>query len=1614
MISARSAPALSAQAAQLATYLDAGRDTGAGLAEVARSLVTTRAIFDHRAVVLATDPRHAAEGLRALATSHSAPGVITSATPTTGAAGGSGRVGVLFTGQGAQRAGMGQQLYAAFPVYADAFDAACAELDRCLVGYRQHALREVVFAQAGSELAGLLDHTMWTQAGLFAFEVASFRLVQSWGVRPEVLVGHSLGELTAAHVAGVLSLSDAAVLVAARGRLMQALPDGGVMAAVAATESHVRGVLKGQDRVSIAAVNTGESVVVSGARDSVLAVVSELAAQGHKTTPLVVSHAFHSPLIDPILEQFHEVAQDLHYSPPLIPIISTVTGQLASTEELCSPQYWVRQVRQTVRFAEAVTTLAQQSVSALLELGPDGVLTALAQDNPGEQPSLVTVALTRRDQPEPATAITALAEVFVRGAGVDWAALLPGTGRRVALPTYPFQHQRYWLESAVPTDVSGVGQQRVVHPLLGAVIEVPESQGMVLTGRVSLSTHPWLADHAVLGVVIVPGTALVELAIQAGDRAGCPVVEELVIESAMRLTGPGGVQIQVSVGEGDPAGRRMVGIHSRPESEEGTWTRHATGYLTPGTPLSGAALNPEWEIWPPAGAHPLEMREFYDTLAQRGYDYGPVFQGLTAGWARGPELFGEVTLPEQADTTGFAIHPALFDAALHTISLPHHTTPSTDTDTGDGVMIAFAWNRVVLHTSGATRVRVRILASSEGRSVELADPAGAPVLSVGSLVGRPIPIERLTQEPGHYRDALFGLDWTSLPEPRDEQIPLTAITNAQDLTTVATTGEITPWVILHPHTGPAQTPDPQRARIVVNQVLEVIQAFLTDPAWNTSRLVITTQGGVTLDHSDPVDPVAWAVAGLARSAHTENPGRILLIDLGTPPHTPPTAITDAVSHAISALLTTDEWQCAIRNKTIWIPRLTRTAQNIVRRDSAGREQREGVGRDRVLDPAGTVLITGGTGGLGALVARHVVSVHGLRSVVLASRRGLDAPGALELREQLQGLGARVAVVACDAADREQVQALLARVPGEAPLTAVVHTAGVLDDGVIAALTPGRLDEVFRPKIDAAVWLDELTRGLDLAAFVLYSSIAGIMGSAGQGNYAAANAFLDGLATRRRAQGHPAVSLAWGYWAQTTGMTGHLDQADIARMTRTGIRALDSAQGMKLMDAGLVSARPVLIPAMLDLAVLRGRARAGTLPAILRGVAGRVRPATHTTHTGVLARLAGLDTAGQLTVLTDLVRSEAALVLGHSTSDHIPASQAFKDAGFDSLTAVELRNRLTTATRQQLPATLVFDHPTPAAVARHLLSGMDINETIRLQPERSYDGKKTHQTLGGIYSKLAMHGKIKEIEMLGISLAALNLKDTFDSVTKFGREAQDLQLSHGDLAPHIICFPSLIALPGGMQYARLSNYFQEMSDLSVVIVPGYRPDEPLASSIDALIDVLAEATLRCAQGKPFALLGHSSGGLLAHAVTTHLEASGVQPMSVLLLDTFMPADMSPQLGKAVMYEFVVRRSLFAADLSDSEIVAMGTYLQMFREWQPQPVAAPTLVVRPTEGIRGAPDEPITGQEWRTHWPLEHVETEVPGNHFTMNVEHAHTTAKSVHDWLSTLSVPTPRPHQEKQS
>ncbi|MET9774611.1 thioester reductase domain-containing protein [Streptomyces sp. NPDC006367] len=1045
-LSARSRTALSAQARSLTAFLADHPDLAA--VDLVHSAATTRAALPHRAVVVGSDPDSLREALRPLAED----GARSTEVPP-----GKGRIGFLFTGQGAQRAAMGSRLYEEFPVYAEAFDAVCAELDP----YLDVPLREAL----GDE--DRLSGTGYAQPALFAMEVALYRLYEAWGVTPDFLVGHSIGEVSAAHVAGVLSLPDAAAVVAARGRLMQALPEGGAMAALQATEDEITPLLGHADgALTIAAVNGPVATVVSGDRDAVEEITRTVRSWGRRVKELTVSHAFHSPLMDPMLEEFGRVMRKVSLNAPAVPLVSTLTGRLASEEQLRSPEYWVDQVRQPVRFHDAVRTLVGQNVTVTLELGPATVLSALV----AEASPITPVAAVRDGGTEVHDALTALGGLWSAGASVDWRAVLAGAGAStVDLPTYPFQRERYWLEPA-------------------------------------------------------PATA---------PPAAPPTARESILR---------------------------VG-----------WT----------------PFDPPVPTAPSASA----------SLSLVGSDT-PMTAGLP--WPAAGTPFGDVADVLAALGTG-----APYDALL--------------------VPLAF--------------------------------------------------------RPG---------------------------------------GDV-----------------PQRAQDAAQRVLALVRTWLADDRAADTPLVVLTRGAVAVDDAGTgvSDLVAAPLWGLLRSAQSEAPGRIVLIDMDEDPRS---------AAAVPGVLASGHPQAAVRAGGVLVPGVTDVpatdvpatgasatatpAQDTAGHDTAAREADAASRRGAPWRTDGTVLITGGTGALGGLFARHLVRAHGVSRLLLVGRRGPEADGAAELAAELTGLGARVRVAACDLADRDALAALLGTVADEHPLTGVVHAAGVLDDGLIQDLTPDRLAAVLRPKVHAAWNLHELTRDRDLDRFVLFSSVAGVIGGTAQAAYAAANTFLDALAAHRSGLGLPATSLAWGLWEQERGMSGHLTRAELDRIARSGLLAITEETGPEMLDLALDAGRPALVVTPVDRTALRADVRRA--PLLLRslvrddgaapgGAGPELRPEA----------LAELSPARRREIVAEFVHREAALVLGHSAARAVDGHRRFSDLGFDSLTSVELRNRLSEATGLKLPPSLIFERPTPEELVEHLgallsaatagasaAAGVDLAAEVRLDED----------------------------------------------------------------------------------------------------------------------------------------------------------------------------------------------------------------------------------------------------------------------------------------------------------
>jgi acyl transferase domain-containing protein/acyl carrier protein len=1291
VISARTAPALRAQAGALRARPGPAAG-GPGLAGVGRALARQRTSFEHRAVVLGASHAELVAGLSAIAAGRRADSAVTGETVRD-----TGTV-MVFPGQGSQWPGMGQALLGSAPV----FDDWITECQGAFAPYAGFSLRDVLADPAAWERVDIL------QPVLFAVLVGIARLWRHYGVRPGAVLGHSQGEIAAAYVAGGLSLDDAARIVTLRSKALTALTDSGGMASVMLARAAVEELIRPwAGRLWVAAVNGPQSTTVSGDVSAVRELLAQLDAAGSRARLVPVNYASHSAHVAAIRDEVMAALAGIRPRTSDVPFCSTVTGEIIDTAAL-DAGYWYRNLRQTVEFERATRTLLARGHRVFIEASPHPVLTAALQQASDD---LVALGSLHRERGSLDDFTVQLATAHVNGASPDWDKVLPpAPAGPVDLPTYPFQHQRYWPAAAA-------------RPLLSSTLHSAGSGETILSGLVGLDSLPWLADHAIHGTVLFPGTGFLELAFQAASAVGADYVEELVVESPLLLAGRQNRDLQAVVSGGPQ--NWSVGIYSRQAGagRSDGWARHARAIVRaaapdgPGDPASWPAA------WPPAGAQPVSIDNFYPDAAARGYGYGPAFQCLRAAWQLGDALFAEVSLSaaQRAGAAAFGMHPALLDAALQAAMLTRAAGPGEQP-----ARLPFAWTGVSRCTSGATELRVRLTAAGRDEvRAEWTDSTGRPAGAVRSLVSRPVSVSAADARP-----ALFRLDWTPMQaaaEPAGDPagdpagwavvgdraaLGVPGIARYPDLAAVAPDGPV-PGLVVAPLPGGGSPGDvPASAARQTGALLRLLREWLAARRWDGSRLVVVTSGAVAAA-GEPVAAVAAAPAwGLVRSASAENPGRFLLVDVDATAQS-----RSAFRAAVTAAIERGETELAIRSGQAVVPRL-------VRWDGAPQPGPGCTAPAPGSTAPGTVVITGGTGTLGAQVARHVARANQAAHLVLLSRRGAQAPGAGDLEAELTALGAEVTFAACDAADRVALAAVFAGLSGQPPVTGVVHAAGVLDDGIIESLDTERLDRVMAPKVRAAWNLHEVTQDLDLSMFVLFSSAAGLVGAPGQANYAAANAFLDALAHLRHGRGLPGISLAWGYWDQASGMTSHLTEGDLARMRRSGIMPLATAEALALFDAGLGSGQPVLAPVHFDQARLA--AAAGTTPgSVLRGlVPAPARPAAAPAAAGEPARLAqrlaGLPLADQDAVLVGLVSAQAADVLGRTSP--VDTGLSFKDLGFDSLTAVELRNRIGEATGLRLPATLVFDYPTPVAVAGQLRTAIG-GSTLPAQPLADADGAR---------------------------------------------------------------------------------------------------------------------------------------------------------------------------------------------------------------------------------------------------------------------------------------------------
>ncbi|MFE9253507.1 SDR family NAD(P)-dependent oxidoreductase, partial [Streptomyces sp. NPDC007088] len=934
VVSGRTEAALRAQAGRLLGRVR-GQDEPAPL-DVGFTLATARSVFEHRAVLLAGDREGLADGLRALADGSVAPGVVR------GVAGSRGQAVFVFPGQGSQWLGMAADLLESSPVFA----GRVAECGAALAPFVDWSLTEIL--RDASQDEAWLGEVDVVQPVLWAVMVSLAEVWRSVGVVPAAVVGHSQGEIAAACVAGALSLEDGARVVALRSKALKVLSGRGGMVSVSLGEEAVGGLLaRWEGRLSLAAVNGPGVVVVSGDADALDELLAVCEADGVRARRIAVDYASHCAHVEEIESVLARELADVAPRPASVPFYSTVTGGVLDTSAL-DAGYWYRNLRQTVRFAETVDALLDDGFRLFVESSAHPVLTmGIEQTAEAHESAVTAVGSLRRGEGGLERFLTSAAEAFVGGAAVDWAALFEGTGaRRVELPTYAFQRDRYWLESTGPEDdlqaAAGLGLRAAGHPLLGAALTLPATGGVLLTGRLSLRTHPWLADHAVSGAVLLPGTAFVELSLRAGDAVGCDRLEELTLEAPLLLPEDGAVAVQVVLDGPEEDGRRQLGVYSRRDDTTGgvdtsgtPWTRHASAVLVPGGGGAGGAgvvgVDGDLRVWPPEGARVVDLGGFYERLADTGVSYGPAFRGLVGVWERGEEVFAEVALSEEAraEAARYGLHPALLDSALH----------AWLTDTGHdrgGVRLPFVWRGVSLFATGASALRVRLTpVGDDGLSVLVTDMEGTPVASADGLVTRELTGEQFAV-PAGVNNALYRVDWSTRPGTdgvtasggcavvgADTSLLVGALKTAEGLPEQYTdlaaleeqvlAGAPVPGLVFVNAVSDTAGDVLAATRRMTHRTLDLIRTWLAADALEPARLVLVTRGAMAVGADEsPSDLPAAAAWGLVRSAQAEHPDRLVLLDLDD---------TEASLGALHEAALTGEPQLALREGRVRVPQL---------------------------------------------------------------------------------------------------------------------------------------------------------------------------------------------------------------------------------------------------------------------------------------------------------------------------------------------------------------------------------------------------------------------------------------------------------------------------------------------------------------------------------------------------------------------------------------------------------------------------------------------------------------------------------------------------------------------
>ena len=1335
-LSAKTEKALEELAQRYVNYLES--DLNTELANICFTANTGREHFHYRWAVVAGNKKQFQEQLVSLI--HSTPKSpllkTTSKKP----------IAFLFTGQGSQYAGMGRQLYETQPTFRQIID----HCDEILCLYLEQPLLSVLYPDNQSQNIKL-DETAYTQPALFVLEYALAQLWKSWGIEPDVVMGHSVGEYVAACIAGVFSLEDGLKLIAARGKLMQALPGDGEMVALLANEEQALiAIAPYSTYVSIAAINAPQSVVISGQREAINAVCAAVEAQGIKTKKLNVSHAFHSPLMEPMVAEFERVARQVNFFLPQIKLLSNVTGTLA-TDEIATPQYWCRHITNPVRFAASMECIQQQGIEVFIEIGPKPILLGMSRQCLLEHQGLWLPSL-RPERGDWQELLSSLAQLYLNGVAIDWVGFEGDfTRRRISLPTYPFQRQRYWVEApkengnvtlALTNNVASSSQ----HSLLGQQLSLPGTKQIRFQSQISKNFPVWLKEHRVFETKIVPITAYIEMVLAAGvavtKSENLTLENVLILQPLILLENGFEKLIQLVLTPKGILSYSFEIFSLEEDKDQPNWILHASGKLlvrnkhSPVEKCDLATLQSKCQ-------QEISVDLLYQRNREQNINYGSSFPAIKQVWRHETIALGKISLPEQlrAQVEDYHLHPVLLNACLQILNA------TLIEDNHQNTYVPVGVERLLFYTRPGDDIwcyaRLRQVEekhpSTLSADLHLLTPNGQAIAILEGLQLKHAPREAmLGTAQKSWQDWLYGVEWR--PQGRYGLSP--------DQTPTRSTENLKPrnWLILADTQGTGQQLG-ELLRSLGEVCTLVLKAkeyeqiasfeFRIDPA-NSSHFqqllqAIPTVAGVvhlwSLDvpsvlsgtdleetsltscgstlylvqalikhYAEP--PYLWLVTRGAQAVNghhvhmvAQSPlwgmGKVIALEhpelncvrVDLDPQATSNEVEPLFWEIISSLSAADtEDQVAFRNGGRYVARLVHREIEVMR------QERLTLGSD------GTYLITGGLGGLGLLVAQWLVE-RGAKHLVLLSLSG-QKPSSSNQLEKLKQTGVQVKVFQSDVSDSEQLALVLSEIEQSSPpLRGIIHAAGVLDDGVLQQLHWQRFAEVMAPKVQGAWNLHRLTENKPIDFFVLFSSNTSLLGTSGQANYAAANAFLDALASYRRMLGLPGLSINWGAWAKV-GMTARLQLND--RFRQQGEASIAPQQGLEILEQLL--REPLVQVGVMPIDWSRFLQKQLAISPFLSDFLNEFEPLAEVEFR---KQLEALLPPKRKALLVAHVRTQVAKVLGMSSPESIELGQQLIDLGLDSLMAIELRSYLQVSLSCSLPSTMLFDYPTLEAMVNYL-------------------------------------------------------------------------------------------------------------------------------------------------------------------------------------------------------------------------------------------------------------------------------------------------------------------------